>query len=111
MVTILGDFASDCARWFIGLLIPLPETIDLARVQWQVREERRAELERGLSGMDARACMARVRRRMVEGDSVWLPPMHGRDKAFRAWKLRHRSWRNVADISKRPLQEKRGEGR
>ena len=98
---------STIREWFTRLFHP-PQKIDLARVQWQVREERRAALERELSGMDARACMARVRRRMQEGNGVWVPPMYGREAAFKDWKRRHRirgNGKNIVEISGRMKQQ------
>ncbi len=75
---------------FIRLFGSAPLAIDLARVQWTVREERRQALDREQSGKDAAECVARVKRRMQLGDTVWVPPMYGREAAWKAWCRAHR---------------------
>jgi hypothetical protein len=75
-----------------------PLAIDHARIQWVVREERRAAMERELSGRDARSCMERVQRRMQDGDAVWIAPMHGRAAALEAWLRRHEIQRKVTRL-------------
>jgi len=86
-------------EWITNLFCVGPLYVELARVQYEERIERRAALDRGLSGRDAQQCLARVRRRMTEGDSVWLPPMYGRVEALKAWKRRHPNRRRDAVIN------------
>ena len=64
--------------------------LDLARIQWAEREERRARMELELSGKDAQDCVERVKKRMRLGDSVWMPPMYARSEAYRVWRRKHR---------------------
>jgi len=85
-------------EWFINFFGIGPLYVDLARVQYEERTERRAALDRKLSGRDAQQCLARVRRRMTEGDSAWLPPMYGRAEALAAWKRRHPSRRRRGSV-------------
>lgn len=88
--------------WFLNLFRVADPHIDLARVQWAEREERRASLDRELSGPDSQECIARVRKRMAEGSSTWIPPMFGREEAYRAWRRKHRRrLRNVSNIDER----------
>jgi hypothetical protein len=63
--------------------------VELSRVQLEERIERRKKLDMDHSGAEALACFARVRRRMTDGDNVWIPPMHGRESALHAWLRRH----------------------
>jgi len=78
-----------------------PMYIDLARVQFAEREERRLSLNRELSGEDAQHCMERVQRRMMLGDTVWIPPMFNREVEFKKWKRRHRARSKVHDINQK----------
>lgn len=75
-----------------GLIAPNAELqIDLARVQWAEREERRATLDRETLGdLASQKCRARVISRMTEGDKVWIPPYYNREKAYRKWLKRQR---------------------
>jgi hypothetical protein len=63
--------------------------VELSRVQLEERVERRKRLDMEHSGSEALACFARVKRRMTDGDNVWIPPMHGRESALEAWLSRH----------------------
>ena len=62
--------------------------VDLHRVQWEEQRQRRDSLWRELDSGDARACMTRVKQRMVEGDRVWIPPYYKKEEAHAAWKVR-----------------------
>ncbi len=65
--------------------------ISLARIQLEERVLRREALERDLSGKDAQECLARVRRRMIVGNRVWIPPIYNPYQSYLAWRKKHRN--------------------
>jgi len=83
----------------LSVLSPVPEfSISLARAQLEERRERRERLDRDTaSDGDSQECIARVRRRMVEGDTNWIPPRYNADVKYREWRRTHR--RHVSTVA------------
>jgi hypothetical protein len=91
------DRCKDLLSWLFP--VDLDFRVRLDRVQWQEREERKEHLAMELSTSDAVNCRARVKRRMSDGDSVWIPPRYGVAEAYRAWRSRHPRQRQQSPIS------------
>lgn len=85
--------------WLLNLFRVPDLYISLDRAQWEERVERRARLNLELAGQDAQDCMARVRRRMLEGDGVWIAPRYNAKEAYVMWRRRHRQHRRINVIA------------